>query len=156
MQLNKKNPLPTKKMAAMPFRKETDNDLAKQIRCTIASSGLMQKARRQVNKRINKWLTEDHPITGVNISQRASRKSLTTKTQTKFLSWRRCEAARNYAGSNCAGFLMRRDKIKNIAPRDDSQFSCLITWLMANTNSRTSKIAVEVLKGAIRSENGTA
>ena len=67
------------------------------------------------DKQTNNRLSGDHP-SGVNICQRASRKSLTIKTQTN--EWRVLRCAKIF-GFNCAGFWMREDR-KNIGLKDDS------------------------------------
>ena len=67
------------------------------------------------DKQTNNRLSGDHP-SGVNICQRASRKSLTIKTQTNGKRVLRCACIWDF---NCAGFWMREDR-KNIALKDDS------------------------------------
>jgi hypothetical protein len=68
-----------------------------------------------IDKQKNNRLSGDHP-SGVNICQRASRKSLTIKTQTNEDRVLRCATDLDF---NCAGFWMREDR-KYIGLKDDS------------------------------------
>lgn len=124
------------------------------------------------DKQTNIRLSEDHP-SGVNISQRASRKSLTIKNQTNKVRALRCVKK---LGFNCVGFWMRENR-KIIALKDDSYVGPLLRLIMCQAKknkknsknrffvqwnsdmlalSRSPEIADEVLKGVIRPQNGAA
>ena len=124
------------------------------------------------DKQTNIRLSEDHP-SGVNISQRASRKSLTIKNQTNEVRALRCAKT---LGFNCVGFWMREIR-KIMALKDDSYVGPLLRLIMCQAKknkknsknrfcvrwnsdmlalSRSPEIADEVLKGVIRPQNGAA
>ena len=104
------------RLSKYSVRKDTAFGPCQNIRRTIPSGLFKQGMQKSVNKKTNKRLSGDHP-SGVNIRQRASRKSLTIKTQTKEQRVLRC--ADIGLDFYCAGFWMREDR-KNIGLKDDS------------------------------------
>jgi len=105
----------SKNLQLTHVRKDTEIGPCKNIRRTIPSGLFEQRVQKSVNKQKNNRLSGDHP-SGVNICQRASRKSLTIKNQTNE---RRVPRCANMFDFNCAGFWMREDR-KNIGLKDDS------------------------------------
>jgi len=103
------------RLSKYSVRKDTDFGPCQNIRRTIPSGLFKQRVQKSVNKQTNIRLSEDHP-SGVNISQRASRKSLTINNQTNKVRALRCVKK---LGFNCVGFWMRDDR-KNIGLKDDS------------------------------------
>ena len=115
LRISKINRLTNCRLSKYYVRKDTAFGPCKNIRRTIPSGLFKQGVQKSVNKQTNKRLSVDHP-SGVNIWQRASRKSLTIKTQTNE------DRVLRYAMDldfNCAGFWMREDR-KNIGLTDDS------------------------------------
>ena len=102
-------------LTATNVRKDTAFGPCKNFRRTIPSGLFGQEVHKSVNKQINKRLSGDHP-SGVNISQRASRKSLTIKTQKNEQRVLRCATDLDL---HCAGFWMREDR-NYIGLKDDS------------------------------------
>jgi hypothetical protein len=103
------------RLSKYSVRKDTAFGPCKNIRRTIPSGLFKQGMQKSVNKQKNNRLSGDHP-SGVNICQRASRKSLTIKTQTNEDRVLRCATDLDF---NCAGFWMREDR-KYIGLKDDS------------------------------------
>lgn len=117
LRISKINRLTNCRLSKYSVRKDTAFGPCKNIRRTIPSGLFKQGVQKSVNKKTNKRLSGDHPL-GVNIGQRASRKSLTIKTQTK--PWRVLRCAKRFVNFYCAGVQMRNDNEKNIALKDDS------------------------------------
>ena len=134
------------RLSKYSVRKDTVFGPCQNIRRTIPSGLFEQGMQKSVNKQTKKRLREDHP-SGVNICQRASRKSLTIKTQTNGKRVLRCAWIWDF---NCAGFWMREDR-KNIALKDDSYVGHLLRLIMRFANK-----ADEVSTGVIRPQNGAA
>ena len=136
------------RLSKYSVRKDTAFGPCQNIRRTIPSGLFEQRVQKSVNKKTNKRLSGDHP-TGVNISQRASRKSLTIETQTK--PWRVLRCAKRFVNFYCDEVQMRNDNEKNIALKDDSRVGPLLRLIMSFANK-----ADEVSTGEIRPQNGAA
>ena len=103
------------RLSKYSVRKDTAFGPCKNFRRTIPSGLFEQRVQKSVNKQTKKRLREDHP-SGVNICQRASRKSLTIKTQRSDQRVLRCATD---LVLHCAGFWMREDR-NYIGLKDDS------------------------------------